>query len=165
MFFVLMPVIMILSSCDKFRPESLIAEPWHRILSFKYEGETKVTITSASDIIEGGNPLTILRTGSDITTASDAMLCLMSEEDTEDMSSDYRIIDQSFFQFESSLHFTSGQTGKTVQVSINGGAILEKMRSDQEHTYVLPFTLESADSVNVYKNHMVFVFVDPENRK
>ena len=34
--------------CHKFQPESLIADDWGTILSFKYDGETKVTITSGT---------------------------------------------------------------------------------------------------------------------
>lgn len=150
------------SSCYKFTPESLIADPWHRILSFKNDGETKVGITSQTTDLSAAKALTILRTGSEISAETKAVLCLMSEVELQELSMDYKVIDPSYCQFDGQLHFTAGQTGKTVPVEIDGAAILELIRSDLDHTYALPFKLESADSVNVYKNHMVFVFVDAE---
>ena len=44
--------------CHKFQPESLIADDWGTILSFKYDGETKVTITSGTTSLEDCNPIT-----------------------------------------------------------------------------------------------------------
>lgn len=152
----------LISSCHKFTPESLIAQPWHRILSFKNDGETKVNITSETKNLDAAKALTVLRTGSEINSECRAILCLMSEDELKELSMDYKVIDQSCCKFDPELHFTAGQTGKSVSVDIDGAAILDIMRSDMDHTYVLPFKLQSADSVNVYKNHMVFVFVDAE---
>lgn len=151
-----------ISSCHKFTPESLIAQPWHKILSFKNDGETKVGITSETKNLEAAKTLTILRTGGEINAECKAVLCLMSEDELKELSMDYKVIDQSFCEFNPDLHFTAGQTGKSVSVNIDGAAILDVIRSDKDHTYALPFKLQSVDSVNVYKNHMVYVFFDAE---
>ncbi|MGN0190435.1 MAG: hypothetical protein ACI39U_02145 [Candidatus Cryptobacteroides sp.] len=150
------------SACHKFEPESLIADAWHTILSFKYEGETNVTITSGTTSMDGSNPLTILRTGSDKTAQTDARLVFMSDAELSGISNSYRSIDKSWCSFDADLHFDAGQTGKTVKVTIDGLSILNQMRRDEEHTYVLPLVLEATDSVNVYKNYMIYVFKDGE---
>ena len=150
------------SACHEYEPESMIAEPWHTILSFKYEGETNVTITSKTTTLDDCNPVTVLRTGSDKNLASDATLAIMSEEELALVSENYRCIDQSFCSFEADLHFDAGQTGKTVKISIDSPAVLRQIRQDEAHTYVLPLVLETSDSVNVYKNRMIYVFKDGE---
>lgn len=150
------------SACHEFEPESLIADPWHTILSFKYEGETNVTITSKTSALDDYNPVTVLRTGSDKNVATDARLVLMSDADLAKISENYRSIDKSYCTFESDMHFDAAETGKTVKISLNGLSVLNQMRKDEDHTYVLPLVLESSDSVNAYKSNMIYVFKDGE---
>lgn len=150
------------SACHEFMPESMIADPWHTILSFKYDGETNVTITSKTSVLDDCNPVTVLRTGSDKTIATDARLVFMSDEDLASVSENYRSIDESFCSFEADMHFDAGQTGKTVTINLDGLAVLNQMRKDENHTYVLPLVLETSDSVNVYKSNMIYVFKDGE---
>lgn len=158
-------ILMALASfpgCHKFQPESLIADDWGTILSFKYDGETKVTITSGTTSLEDCNPITILRTGRDNNVETDAKLVFMSDSELAGIAEYYKSIDKSYCTFESELHFEAGQSGQTVPLSIDGQAILGQIRRDSEHTYVLPLVLETADSVNVYKKHMIYVFSDGE---
>ena len=150
------------SACHKFEPESLIAEAWHTILSFKYEGETTVTITSGTTSLEDYNPVTILRTGSDKSAQTDARIVFMPDAELAAISKSYRSIDKSFCSFDADLHFDAGETGKTVKISIDGLKILNQIRQDESLTYVLPLVLEASDSVNVYKNYMIYVFKDGE---
>lgn len=153
------------SACHKYEPESLIADAWHTVLSFKYEGEQSVTISSGTTSLEDCNPVTILRTGSDKAAQTDARLVFMPDIELAGISSDYRSIDKSYCSFDADLHFEAGQTGQTVKISIDGQSVLNQMRQDAGHTYVLPLVLEATDSVNVFKNYMIYIFKDGDQAR